>query len=211
MHAKAQPVRRRAKNRRLRQAPTATRMAKGPLAPDTVKPSVFGQMDAEYATTSRRVAAYFVDGALLLAVWLGAGQVGLRQGGNVAGVPLFLISTTAGFAYYALCWWRFAATPGQRALGLRVVDAQARTRVGLDQAVIRWCFLVFLPDTVGALGATMGAAALAGLASSAYAFVLLATTVFGPEHQGLHDRLAGTVVLTRAPADAPLQSLKVLV
>jgi len=58
---------------------------------------------------------------------------------------------------------------------------------------------------------TMGAAALAGLASSAYAFVLLATTAFGPERQGLHDRLAGTVVLTRAPADAPLQSLKVLV
>ena len=211
MHAKAQPVRRRAKNRRLRQAPTATRMANGPLASDTAKPSLFGRLDAEYATTSRRAAAFVLDEALLLAVWLGAGQVGLRQGGNVAGVPPFLISTTAGFAYFALCWWRFAATPGQRALGLRVVDAQTWNRVGLDQAVIRWCFLVFLSDAVGALGATMGAAALAGLASSAYAFVLLATTAFGPERQGLHDRLAGTVVLTRVPADAPGQSLTVLV
>ena len=211
MRAKARPVRRRAKNRRLRQAPTATRMANGPLASDTAKPSLFGRLDAEYATTSRRAAAFVLDEALLLAVWLGAGQVGLRQGGNVAGVPPFLISTTAGFAYFALCWWRFAATPGQRALGLRVVDAQTWTRVGLDRAVIRWCFLVFLSDAVGALGATMGAAALAGLASSAYAFVLLATTAFGPERQGLHDRLAGTVVLTRVPADAPGQSLTVLV
>ena len=136
--------------------------------------------------------------------------MGLRQAGDVAGVLTFLISTTAGLAYFALCWWRFAATPGQRALGLRVVDAETMTRVGLDQAVIRWSFLVFLPDAVRALGATTGAAALATLASSAYLVVLLKTTVGGPEHQGLHDRLAGTVVLTRAPADAPVQSLKVL-
>ena len=34
---------------------------------------VSGPRDAQYATTSRRAAAYVMDGALILAVWLGAG------------------------------------------------------------------------------------------------------------------------------------------
>ena len=157
---------------------------------------------SSYATTGRRGLALVFDGAILAASLLAVGQSGLIGFGHVR--------DAVGFAYFALCWWRFAATLGQRALGLRVVDEVSGGRVSVSQAAVRWFFLIGIASAAEGLLAAAGAASIGSLASGAYDVVLLASIAGSAAHQGLHDRLARTVVLAR-PLPVPVRPLKVIV
>lgn len=94
-------------------------------------------------------------------------------------------------ALLALAWFAgfeaspLQATPGKRALGLRVVDARG-ARLALGRAALR-----HLAGTLSWLSLNLGH--------------LLAA--LPPRHQALHDRLAGTRVLQRAGARLPAWSL----
>ena len=109
------------------------------------------------------------------------------------------ISTWFAFAvigvYFIGCTRWFGATVGKRIVQVEVVDAdhENRGRVTWRQSAVRW-------------GATAAPATIAGLLGPTWVtqlFLLIAQVVFyapiqwDPLGQGLHDRLAHTVVLQR--------------
>lgn len=98
--------------------------------------------------------------------------------------PAAMWSLLVGFIYYAAfecSAWQ--ATPGKLALGLRVTDLQGR-RLGPGRSVLR--NLVRLANAITAL----------------IPFICYLTVAWTARHQGLHDLLAGTLVLNGRAADA---------
>ena len=79
--------------------------------------------------TWRRSTAYAIDTIVLLVFWIVGEQFAVPRFGGVA-------SGAVDFSYFAVCWWRFGATFGQRALGLRVLDAESSGRITLAQASV---------------------------------------------------------------------------
>jgi uncharacterized RDD family membrane protein YckC len=111
-----------------------------------------------------RAIAFALDGLIMLAasvgVYLVAGAAGawnldsewLRQyGQNPDATPTvpalhvdlnLIVATSAAIAvacvaYAALCWWRLGAMPGQRALGIRVLDFETGAHVSFPAALRR--------------------------------------------------------------------------
>ena len=66
------------------------------------------------------------------------------SGGTCTSTPnyLLLANTLPGFVmaapYLVLTWWLFGGTPGQRLLGLTVVDATTGMRISLRQSIGRF-------------------------------------------------------------------------
>ena len=111
--------------------------------------------------------------------------------------------------YFAGCWSRWGATPAQRALRLRVRLANgARSTHGSMQALPveaagrRWAVLSVLPIATSSLAAS-GAldASLLVIANGTWFLALLVSAAVDPLRRGLHDRVAGTLVV-RVPAVA---------
>lgn len=99
---------------------------------------------------------------------------------GMMGVALF-IAIPGVWLYHALfesSFWQ--ATPGKRLLGLRVVDLEGR-RVGFGRASARF-FAKFL---------------------SSIMYVGYIMVAFTARKQGLHDMIAGTLVVTGPPAPQP--------
>lgn len=124
-----------------------------------------------------------------------------------------VVGTSLSALYAVVSWMRWAATPGQRLLGLRVQDGSGRG-LSPQQAIGRWLLLFPPLGSVAALTAEAapGLGALLWLITPIWYLVLVVTTVRHPRKQGLHDRLAGTVVCppTRAVdavADPPTTEL----
>lgn len=92
----------------------------------------------------------------------------------VYGVWDVLLGYIAPFIATVWCWLRFLATPGKMASNLKVVDAKTGSKLTFAQAVIR-----YLGYIVAAIPAGLG---------------LLLIGV-DKKKQGLHDKLAGTVVI----------------
>jgi uncharacterized RDD family membrane protein YckC len=128
---------------------------------------------------------------------------------NPVRVALELSATLIADAlYFAGCWSRWGATPAQRALQLRVVTEHAVVpghgpsaddgTVGLpvEAAGRRWAVLAVLPIAMGSLAGS-GALDLGVLAvvNGAWFLLLLASTAADPLRRGLHDRVAGTLVI----------------
>lgn len=128
-----------------------------------------------------------VDPAALAARWLA--DPALRAGIGALEHALWALCwpPLLGFALLGAAWhaWFEAsprqATPGQRALGLRVVDA-AGARIGPARALLR-----HVAGALSWLTLNLG-----------HALALVA-----PEHRALHDRLAGTRVVQDAGASGP--------
>lgn len=112
-----------------------------------------------------------------------------------------VLATCVSAAYFVLPWTLLGASPGQLALGVRVRDRAGGRTVPVGRALARW-ILLFPPfATVSAL--TAGQPALGVLvwsAAAAWYLVLLLTTARSVSKQGLHDRIAATVVRRRAGA-----------
>ena len=172
-----------------------------------------------YADVPNRLAAFLIDAVLLtLLIFCGAIAVSLALGPAVEFDPSSgsleevvtlerdvavvdaVLSLLLSALYFAGSWRRWDATPGQRLVGIRVVSAPDGGRLGLGRAALRWALL----------GAPFGLLALLTTAVpdlpntvpdvlvAAWYLVLLVTTAVGRPGQGLHDRLAGSVVTMRA-------------
>lgn len=89
-----------------------------------------------------------------------------------------------GPLYFLLCWYRWGKTPGMRAVDAELVDRRTLARPVWWRLVLR--YLVFV-----AWCAVLGG----------YAILLLAVWMsVDKRRQGPHDRLAGTLVILRVPA-----------
>ena len=187
-----------------------------PIAP-------LGRRSAAYVVDSLIIGlAYLVLGILFDAIFgplVAAspdGQALVVVAVNPLRVALELTATLIVDAlYFAGSWSRWGATPAQRALRMRVLlehaagsaaagsAHDASVALPLEAASRRWAVLAVLPIAMGSL-AGGGAIDLSVLAfvNGAWFLLLLASTVADPLRRGLHDRVAGTIVVPvqRRPA-----------
>lgn len=163
-----------------------------------------------YADVPNRLVALGIDAVLLsaiilvgaIAVSLTVGPVVRIEGSSVEvdrdiAVVDALLSTLLGALYFAGSWARFGATPGQRLLGIRVVEASDGGRVSLARSLVRWLLLAApfgIASVLSTAVVTGAAEALVDLALVAWYLALLVTTARSPVARGLHDRWAGTAV-----------------
>jgi len=99
---------------------------------------------------------------------------------GVAGVLFFLWT----IAYFATFWSTTGQTPGDRLMRIRVCDAEAGQPIGFGRSVLRLLYL-----TIAALPLLAG----------------FLPVLFDERRRGLHDMLAGTVVVSapEEPAVSP--------
>ena len=135
-----------------------------------------------------RVLALFIDIVLvfcatfpLLILIYGWEYMSLADAGVVAGWFDVLISWVAPSVAVIVFWLRKQATPGKMLLALRVVDAASGKPISLKQAVIRYLgyILSAIPFGLGFLWVAID-----------------------PKKQGLHDKLAKTLVVQHFPPPA---------
>jgi uncharacterized RDD family membrane protein YckC len=190
------------------------------------------RVSAAVAPLGRRVVAFFLDGVILVPVWMlygvaldaifgpliapdpgGAGIVVVATNAPRFALELALTLLTDA-AYYAGCWVRWGRTPGQRACGVAVRAAPSAATIPSDRqrapepgpdrvpasvATIRWAVLQLLPICAGSLAAAgaLPLGVVAGITAGWSAALLLSAAV-DPMRRGLHDRVAGTVVVLAA-------------
>ena len=191
---------------------------------------------APIAPLGRRSAAYLIDSLvigvayLVLGIFFDSifgplvaatpdGQALVVVAVNPLRVALELTATLVVDAlYFAGCWSRWGATPGQRVLRIRVLLERATGSAGagpaatgsaaagsahdtsvalpLEAAGRRWAVLAVLPIATGSLAGS-GAIDVSVLTvvNGAWFLLLLASTAADPLRRGLHDRVAGTIVV----------------
>jgi len=174
-----------------------------------------------YAGTARRAIAYLVDGivvgviifvvAVLLNVLLGPTLTFDRT----ASVPRLVVDdgrtvinalcgVAVGAAYFIGSWVRLGQTPGQRLFRLRVERAADGQLLGVGGSAIRW---IALGGPIGLLSLAArdaaGGGTLLTLAVGAWFLALLVSTTRSRDGQGIHDRLAGSVVIAAGDRRPP--------
>jgi uncharacterized RDD family membrane protein YckC len=191
---------------------------------------------APIAPLGRRSAAYLVDSLIIGLAYLvlgilfdsifgplvaatADGQALVVVAVNPLRVALELTATLVVDAlFFAGCWSRWGATPGQRVLRIRVLLERATGSAGagpaatgsaaagsahdtsvalpLEAAGRRWAVLAVLPIATGSLAGS-GAIDVSVLTvvNGAWFLLLLASTAADPLRRGLHDRVAGTIVV----------------
>jgi uncharacterized RDD family membrane protein YckC len=187
--------------------PAAVTAAQPPVAPV----GAVARPDLVYGEVTGRFIAIIVDGILVVVV-SGILQVvaGLVFGPAIHLTPVTtdvgdinyatvligaVIGIVVSFAYFVVLWTRQRATLGMRVLALEVVSDRDGGSLVTDRATLRWLVL-FGPFALSqAFWPLPGIGQLIGLASIAWAAVLLVTTAMSPTRQGLHDRVAHTLVV----------------
>jgi uncharacterized RDD family membrane protein YckC len=171
-----------------------------------------------YAGVPSRLAAYLVDAIILslvafaIVVILGlilGPTVQFREPTDVLRARITvdharalvdaLVATAVGAAYFAVAWSRFGASPGQRLLGLRV-RMTSGDRLTLRVGFVRWLLLgaPLSVLVVVADGTLPGLRPSLAFLAIAWNVVLLVSAARSPAKQGIHDRVAGTVVVAGA-------------
>ena len=190
-----------------------------PIAP-------LGRLSAAYLDDSLVIGvAYLVLGILFDSIFgplvaaTADGQALVVVAVNPLRVALELTATLVVDAlYFAGCWSRWGATPGQRVLRIRVLLERATGSAGagpagagpaaadsahdtpvalpLEAAGRRWAVLAVLPIATGSLAGS-GAIDVSVLTvvNGAWFLLLLVSTAADPLRRGLHDRVAGTIVV----------------
>lgn len=166
------------------------------------------------ASTWARLVAYAIDGILvaiipiLLSFWAvdftslmrdaieagrnGSGSSTFVTPVTMASTLVTVVSVGISFLYFVGFWSSSGgATPGMRGLRMRVVDARSRDSLTLSQAIRRWVVLGAPLSLLGLIPALQSAVGFAGLGLS---LVLLITVATDDQRQGIHDKVAGSVV-----------------
>lgn len=176
---------------------------------------------APIASLGRRSAAYLVDSLIVGVAYVSLAVLfdtlfGPLVAATPDGTALVVVSVNPGRVvleltatlvidalYFAGCWSRWGATPAQRAFRLRVRMAdgtppkpEAPDALPIEAAWRRWAALAILPIAVGSLAAS-GAldADVLLVVNGTWFLVLLTSAAADPLRRGLHDRVAGTVVV----------------
>ena len=106
-----------------------------------------------------------------------------------------LFATVLNAAYFVVPWALLGASPAQLALRIRVRGAADGEMLPVGRALVRWVLLFPPFATISALGAGVPLLARFVWGSAlAWYVVLLLSTARNASNQGLHDRIAGTVV-----------------
>jgi uncharacterized RDD family membrane protein YckC len=160
-----------------------------------------------YADFWIRLVAYIVDSIILVIpglilngifvtrtvlVFFGTGRVDV----DVAGLALVaLVQVVISAAYFTYTWTHYRASPGQRLLGLLVLNEADGSPLTTNQALTRWLLLAG-PGTLSSLitGHVVVGAAVGLLVFGWYVY-LAYTTATDARRQGFHDRSARTVVV----------------
>lgn len=138
----------------------------------------------ELASVGQRVAGALVDGLLtsmVVVVPLLLGLVDLDRLERQLPASLVLGLFAFGAIYTVVPTALWGQTLGKIAVGTRVVAEQDGTLPGWRRAALRWA----VPGIAGRLP-------YIGLVVS---FAVMASLLFDPRRRGLHDRLAGTIVV----------------
>lgn len=175
-----------------------------------------------FASVARRSLAWIVDVILVtLLIFVAVSAVGAVLGPTVSTHPEAatledvvaadlgrvvldaLLATGLSAAYFVIPWALSGGSPGQLALGLRVRAHEGGEALPVGRALARW-ILLFPPfATVSALTAGMPVlGVLIWSAAVVWYLVLLLTTARSETKQGLHDRIAATVVLRQRAQSA---------
>lgn len=162
-----------------------------------------------YADVPNRIIALVVDGIVLTAIGFVLSLMfgGLvTEGGAIDGsggglqvgafLAVAILQAIISFVYFGVGWRNLRGTPGMRMLGLRIGEELECARISWRQAALRWLllglpwilvgFAVIVPDAVGLILSAVGAA---------WMLLLLYTMAQSPSKQGLHDRVAHTIVV----------------
>ena len=107
-----------------------------------------------------------------------------------------VLATAVGAVYFVGSWKRSGGTPGQRWLRMGLGTEADGATISVRQGVVRWALLV-LPISLEAsitpvVSGTLDT--LVVLALVVWYLYLLVSTARHPKKQGLHDRVAHTVV-----------------
>jgi RDD family len=167
-----------------------------------------------FASISRRSLAWIVDVALVtVLIFVGVAVLDVVLGPTVRMhreaaaledvlaadtgrvVLNALLATGLSAAYFVAPWVLLGASPAQLAFRMRVRGRPDGEALPLGRALTRW-ILLFPPfATVSALTAGLPlVGAFVWGAAVVWYVVLLLTTVRSDANQGLHDRIAGSVV-----------------
>lgn len=146
--------------------------------------------DVLYSTIPRRLGAAAVD---VLIVGLAIGFVALQQpAGSPQGDPIgLLVLGSALTMFYRMVFEgsRMQGTPGKYLVGLKAVHADGRTMMYVGSALRSWPW--WLTGALGALVPNLMPAV------GALCVLALLPILWDAQRQGLHDRMAGTVVVSR--------------
>jgi RDD family len=185
-------------------------------------PAATPPADEPFASISRRSLAWILDVALVtVLIFVGVAVVDAVCGPTVRTHPeaaaledvltadaerVFLnalLATGISAGYFVVPWALLGGSPAQLALRMRVRDCTDGEALPLGRALARW-ILLFPPfATVSALTAGLPVVgALVWGAAVVWYVVLLLTMARSEMNQGLHDRIARSVVLRRGPEAA---------
>jgi uncharacterized RDD family membrane protein YckC len=172
------------------------RKASGDMAAAAPDPAL------KYKTLRRRVGAGLIDGVLLLFVGFfalrsfGYGMADLQGAHPLAqaavGIPAML--------YQVLMHWKYGATLGKMAFGIRVVDAATESPIRFGQALLRDIVPIvaaILPVPGWYLSAALypGLKAAADSANGLWGLAEIVTSLFNAKRRAVHDFLADTVCI----------------
>jgi uncharacterized RDD family membrane protein YckC len=119
-----------------------------------------------------------------------------------------IITGGANLIYFLAYWTgNGGATPGMRLMKLRMGDQKTGATLSVQQGLLRWLALSGAATVAGILP---GLAVIAGLLGAFWEILLLITTATSPTKQGLHDRIAGSVLVQPAGAQTPAKSCLIL-
>jgi uncharacterized RDD family membrane protein YckC len=139
-------------------------------------PAWFGE-----PTFGQRILAAFLDGF----VFLGLALVLLRLPLSLGAQRALMTATTA--LYLILATALTGQTLGKRVLGIRVVEMATGRLPGLGASVVRWA-VPAAPALVGWVSPTVASYV------SWFTFAVFVPILKGPQHRGIHDLVAGTIV-----------------
>jgi len=155
--------------------------------------------DVRYSSIPARLAAAAID---VLILGLAVGLVALQQAGELGEGHLIglLVLGSALAMFYRMIFEgsRMQATPGKYLVGLKAVHADGRTMMFVGSALRSWPWWL-----TGALGALVPALMPA---AGVLCTLALLPILWDERRRGLHDRMAGTVVVSRDSVLAPPES-----
>ncbi len=154
-----------------------------------------------YAGFGVRLVAYIIDiivlgfvetilGLFVVGASLASGTIGF---GSLA--LLAIIDLALSAVYFIYTWTRMRASPGDRLLGLMVLQASDGSPLTTNQATLRWLLLAG-PGALATLGSYgVGAGVLISLLVLVWYVYLAWTTATDSRRQGFHDKYVGSVVV----------------